>query len=84
MRHLVVVLGDQLDLQASAFDGFDAERDAVWMAEVAEESTHVWLSKPHIASGRYIERMSAGSLCAQCRFRPAERAAAIRSGALKR
>jgi len=43
---LIVVLGDQLDLDAAAFDGFDATVDAVWMAEVAEESTHVWSSKP--------------------------------------
>ena len=49
MRHLVLVLGDQLDLQASAFDGFDSAQDAVWMAEVAEESTHVWSAKPRIA-----------------------------------
>ena len=40
------MLGDQLDLDAAAFDGFDTARDAVWMAEVAEESTHVWSSKP--------------------------------------
>src|SRR5512137_1459473 len=46
LRHLVLVLGDQLDLDAAAFDGFDAARDAVWMAEVAEESTHVASSKP--------------------------------------
>lgn len=46
LRHLVLVLGDQLDLDAAAFDGFDAAHDAVWMAEVAEESTHVWSSKP--------------------------------------
>ncbi|QAZ41042.1 cryptochrome/photolyase family protein [Methylibium sp. Pch-M] len=46
MRHLVVVLGDQLELHAAAFDGFDAARDAVWMAEVAEESAHVWSSQP--------------------------------------
>ena len=46
LRHLVLVLGDQLDLEAAAFDGFDAAHDAVWMAEVAEESTHVWSSKP--------------------------------------
>jgi deoxyribodipyrimidine photolyase-related protein len=45
LRFLVVVLGDQLDLDASAFDGFDIGLDAVWMAEVAEESTHVWSSK---------------------------------------
>lgn len=49
MRHLIVVLGDQLDLDASGFDGFDARLDAVWMAEVQEESTHVWSSKPRIA-----------------------------------
>ena len=48
LRQLVLVLGDQLDLDAAAFDGFDAAHDAVWMAEVAEESTHVWSSKPRI------------------------------------
>ena len=42
VRHLVLVLGDQLDEASSAFDGFDASQDVVWMAEVAEESTHVW------------------------------------------
>ena len=46
LRNLVVVLGDQLDVDAAAFDDFDAAHDAVWMAEVAEESTHVWSSKP--------------------------------------
>jgi len=46
LRDLIVVLGDQLDLEAAAFDGFDPALDAVWMAEVAEESTHVWSSKP--------------------------------------
>ena len=45
-RNLIVVLGDQLDLDAAAFDGFDASLDSVWMAEVAEESIHVWSSKP--------------------------------------
>ena len=49
LRHLVVVLGDQLDENSSAFDGFDKSQDAVWMAEVAEESTHVWSSKQRIA-----------------------------------
>ena len=45
LRTLVIALGDQLDQNAAAFDGFDAKRDAVWMAEVTEESTHVWSSK---------------------------------------
>ena len=49
LRSLIVVLGDQLDLDAAAFDGFDPALDAVWMAEVAEESTHVWSSKPRTA-----------------------------------
>lgn len=48
-RNLIIVLGDQLDATSAAFDGFDRRRDAVWMAEVAEESTHVWASKPRIA-----------------------------------
>ena len=49
LRTLVLVLGDQLDIDASAFDGFDPAVDAVWMAEVAEESTRVWSAKPRIA-----------------------------------
>ena len=49
LRHLIVVLGDQLDLDAAGFDGFDPDQDAVWMAEVAEEATQVWSSKPRTA-----------------------------------
>jgi deoxyribodipyrimidine photolyase-related protein len=49
VRNLIVVFGDQLDLNAAAFDGFDADRDVVWMAEVAHESTHVWTHKQRIA-----------------------------------
>ncbi|MFM8434004.1 MAG: cryptochrome/photolyase family protein, partial [Planctomycetia bacterium] len=47
--NLVLVLGDQLDRSGSGFDGFDRSRDRVWMAEVAEESTHVWTHKARIA-----------------------------------
>ena len=49
VRNLVIVLGDQLDAQSSALEGFDATQDVVWMAEVAEESTHVWSAKQRIA-----------------------------------
>lgn len=49
VRSLVIVLGDQLDRESAAFDGFDPKQDAVWMAEVAEESTHVWTHKARIA-----------------------------------
>ena len=49
VRHLVIVLGDQLDAQSSALQGFDATQDVVWMAEVDQESTHVWSAKQRIA-----------------------------------
>ncbi len=45
LRHLVLVLGDQLNQDASALTDFDAEQDAIWMAEVDEESTHVKSAK---------------------------------------
>lgn len=48
-RHLIVVLGDQLNSNSAAFDEFDPLVDAVWMAEVAQESEKVWVSKPRIA-----------------------------------
>ena len=47
-RNLVIVLGDQLNADSAAFDEFDSERDVVWMAEVDEESTHVWTHKARI------------------------------------
>ncbi len=49
LRQLVIVRGNQLDLEAAAFDGFDPAQDAVWMAEVAEESTHIVSSQPRTA-----------------------------------
>jgi deoxyribodipyrimidine photolyase-related protein len=49
VRNLVVVLGDQLDPDSAALNGFDPASDAVWMAEVAGEATHVWTHKARIA-----------------------------------
>jgi len=49
VRKLIVVFGDQLNLDSSAFDDFDQKRDMVWMAEVENESTHVWTHKQRIA-----------------------------------
>jgi deoxyribodipyrimidine photolyase-related protein len=49
VRNLVIVLGDQLDTESSALQDFDPSQDVVWMAEVAEESTHVWSAKQRIA-----------------------------------
>ncbi|MGA1795104.1 MAG: cryptochrome/photolyase family protein [bacterium] len=62
LRHLVVVLGDQLDRHASAFDGFDPSQDAVWMAEVWEEAEHVWSSKARIVMFLSAMRHFAASL----------------------
>ncbi|MFZ9103895.1 MAG: cryptochrome/photolyase family protein [Burkholderiaceae bacterium] len=45
IRHLVLILGDQLDHQGAALSGFDNHHDVIWMAEVAEESEHVPSSK---------------------------------------
>lgn len=50
MRNLVLILGDQLDRQSAAFDDFDPKQDVVWMAEVAEESTKVWVHKARIVT----------------------------------
>ncbi|MGA0734679.1 MAG: cryptochrome/photolyase family protein, partial [Steroidobacteraceae bacterium] len=49
VRHLVVILGDQLDRQSAAFGEFDPRTDVIFMAEVAEESLKVPVSLPRIA-----------------------------------
>jgi deoxyribodipyrimidine photolyase-related protein len=49
MRHLVVILGDQLNRDSQAFDDFDPAVDTVWMAERKGESTHVWSHKARSA-----------------------------------
>lgn len=49
IRHLILILGDQLNAASAAFDDFDPQQDAVWMAEATEESTHVWTHKARIA-----------------------------------
>lgn len=48
MRNLCLVLGDQLDRDSRIFQQFDPAQDVIWMAEVAEESTHVWSHKQRI------------------------------------
>jgi deoxyribodipyrimidine photolyase-related protein len=68
LRSLVIVLGDQLDIDAAGFDGFDAATDAVWMAEVAEESTHVWSGKPRTVM--FLAAMRHFALALQAAGRP--------------
>lgn len=48
VRRLVLVPGDQLDRNSSAFDGFDPAHDAVWMCESRGEIQHVWNHKARI------------------------------------
>jgi deoxyribodipyrimidine photolyase-related protein len=47
-RYLFLILGDQLDPTLMMFNRFDTEKDAIWMAEVPAESTHVWFQKARI------------------------------------
>ena len=44
-KRLILILGDQLDEDASALSDFDPAHDTLWMAEVMEESTHIPSSK---------------------------------------
>lgn len=48
-RHLILVLGDQLNLDSAALADGPQAGDAVWMAEVARESTKVWSHQARIA-----------------------------------
>jgi deoxyribodipyrimidine photolyase-related protein len=48
-RNLVIVLGDQLDRESLALADFDPHKDAIWMAEVRAESSHVWSHKTRTA-----------------------------------
>ena len=45
LRNLVLVLGDQLDGNSSAFDGFDPAQDRILMVEALGESQRVWSHK---------------------------------------
>ena len=47
MRHVVLVLGDQLSFTSSALEGFDSAQDSVLMIEAPGEATAVWSHKAH-------------------------------------
>ena len=65
LRHLVLILGDQLDEEASALRDFDPQRDVIWMAEVDEESTHVTSAKQRTTVFLSAMRHFAGRLRAR-------------------
>lgn len=48
IRNLILILGDQLDLESPLIKNADPEMDRIWMAEVEEESVHVWSHKQKI------------------------------------
>ena len=47
-RHLILILGDQLNLDNPALEDFDSTQDAIFMAEVNQEATKVWSHKARI------------------------------------
>lgn len=49
MRHLILVLGDQLSFSSPVFDGFDPAQDRVLMIEAPGEGKAVWSHKARIA-----------------------------------
>ena len=49
MRHLVLILGDQLWLENPALAGFDPCLDQILMVEAPAEAAHVWSHKARIA-----------------------------------
>lgn len=48
-RNLILILGDQLNLDNPALEGFDAAQDAIVMVEASHEATQVWCHKVRIA-----------------------------------
>ena len=48
-RNLILILGDQLNLDNPALDEFDPAQDAILMVEASHESTQVWSHKVRIA-----------------------------------
>jgi len=61
-RHLAFVLGDQLDEHSTALADVDPATDIVLMAEVPEESNHVWSSKARTTFFFAAMRHFAGAL----------------------
>lgn len=47
-RNLILILGDQLNLDNPALDNFDAQEDSILMVECVGEATHVWSHKARI------------------------------------
>lgn len=46
---LILILGDQLNLESAVFQGFDAKFDTILMVESNDEANYVWTHKAKIA-----------------------------------
>ena len=64
-RNLILVLGDQLNLDNPALDGFDSAQDHILMVEAPVEATHVWSHKARIVLFLSAMRHFAESLLLQ-------------------
>ena len=67
-RNLILILGDQLNLDNPALDGFDASQDAILMVEASHEATQVWSHKARIvlflsAMRHFHEALASQYLC---------------------
>ena len=49
IKRLVLILGDQLDLNNAALTGFDFETDQILMVESSVEAQYVWSHQAKIA-----------------------------------
>ncbi len=67
LRHLVLVLGDQLSLDSAAFEGFDPLCDRVLMVEARDESEHVPSTKMRTAVFLSAMRHFAEAVAARAR-----------------
>ena len=47
-RNLILILGDQLNIDNPALEGFDASQDVILMVEATAEASHVWSHKARI------------------------------------
>lgn len=47
-RNLILILGDQLNVDNPALEDFDATQDAILMVEASDEASHVWSHKARI------------------------------------
>ena len=66
MRHLILILGDQLSFSSSALAQFDAAQDGILMIEAVSEAEAVWSHKARITLFLSAMRHFANAVAARC------------------